>query len=175
MHIESQNIILRPIEHSDTPDIIRWRNNPQVKCNFVYQEALTEAAHTHWLSGPVAEGRAVQFIIIEKASMQAIGSVYLRDIDYMNRKAEYGIFIGEDAARGKGIGRECARLVLDYAFKTLDLHRVFLRAFADNEAALRSYQNAGFVVEGCFRDDVCIDGKFRDMVFMACIAPIGEI
>ena len=49
------------------------------------------------------------------------------------------------------------------------MNRVFLRVFADNEIAINSYKNAGFQVEGTFRDDVMIDGVGYDMVFMAIL------
>ena len=50
-------------------------------------------------------------------------------------------------------------------------HKIFLRAFADNQAAIRSYEKAGFVQEGYFKDEVRIDGRFRDLVFMAVLNP----
>ena len=56
-----------------------------------------------------------RFIICEKNNDRPVGSVYFRDIDHDNKKAEYGIFIGEADAAGRGIGSETARLAADYA------------------------------------------------------------
>ena len=108
-------------------------------------------------------------MIIDDEAGEEVGSVYLRDIDLQNKKCEYGIFIGEDSCRGKGIGSAAAKLALDYAFETLGLNRVFLRVFADNVRAQKSYENAGFMIEGTFRDDVLIDGRAYDMVFMGIL------
>lgn len=69
-----------------------------------------------------------------------VGSVYIRDIDTTHHKGEYGIFIGEAEARGKGIGTRAAKLMTAYAFRELSLHRLFLRVFADNVRAIRSYE-----------------------------------
>ena len=55
-----------------------------------------------------------------------------------HKKAEYGIFIGEDTAVGKGFGSEAARLAVDYGFEELGLHKIFVRAFADNAGAIRT-------------------------------------
>ena len=96
-------------------------------------------------------------------------TVYLRDIDQQHKKCEYGIFIGEDSCRGKGIGSAAAKLAINYAFEKLGMNRVFLRVFADNKQAIRSYEKAGFKYEGTFRDDVIIDGTPYDMVFMAIL------
>ncbi|MEG1011498.1 MAG: GNAT family protein, partial [Ruthenibacterium sp.] len=99
-------------------------------------------------------------------AVKGIGSVYLRDIDSENHKAELGVFIGDNTARGKGYGTLAIEKLLEYAFTNLKLHKVFLRVFKKNEIAIRSYEKTGFVKEGCFCDDVCIDGLFYDVVFM---------
>ena len=79
--------------------------------------------------------KAVQLMICEIASGRAVGSVYIRDIDREHNKAEYGIFIGEAEARGRGIGTGAAKLMLRYCFQEEKLHRVYLRALAGNDRA----------------------------------------
>ena len=96
-------------------------------------------------------------------------SVYFRDIDHDNKKAEYGIFIGEADAAGRGIGSETARLAADYARDVLKLHKLMLRVFADNVGAVKSYQNAGFVQEACLKDEFLQNGVYRDMLLMAIL------
>ena len=115
-------------------------------------------------------GQVVQYIILDNADGKPVGSVYYRDIDNHNRSAEYGIFIGEESARGKGLGTETARLFTDFGFAGLHLHRISLRVLAENTAARRSYEKAGFVQEGIFRDMELLDGQYRDVVFMAKLA-----
>lgn len=160
---------IRPIEKNDTQNILCWRNSPEVVKNFIYRKNLTEAEHENWLNTYVATGKVAQFIIEVGDEKLPVGSVYLRDIDYNNKKAEFGIFIGEEFARGKGYGAQATRLILKYAFETMDLNKVFLRVFADNKRAINCYLNAGFKEDGLFRDDVCIDGKFYDVMFMSIL------
>ena len=171
MNITGQKIRLRMMGSEDTEAIVRWRNNPRVQKNFIYQKPFTKEGHEHWIKTMVEPGKVVQFIIEDLESERPVGSVYFRDIDRDYEKAEYGIFIGEDDAVGKGFGSEAAHLAVDYGFKELGLHKIFLRAFADNQAAIRSYEKAGFVQEGYFKDEVRIDGQFRDLVFMAVLNP----
>ena len=171
MNITGQKIRLRLMEDKDTEAIVRWRNNPRVQKNFIYQKPFTKEGHEQWVKTMVETGKVVQFIIEDFDSERPVGSVYFRDIDKEYKKAEYGIFIGEDDAVGKGFGSEAARLAVDYGFKNLGLHKIFLRAFAENQAAIRSYEKAGFKQEGYFKDEVRIGGQFRDLVFMAVLNP----
>ena len=160
------NISIRPINEQDTDKIVKWRNNKKVKKNFVYQEDFTREGHLHWLHTKVDTGEVAQFII--EAADRAVGSCYLRDISSTNKSAEFGIFIGEDDARGKGYGTMAGKLLLDYGFNSLGLHRIFLRVFEDNTAAIRSYRKIGFREEGVFKDMIYQNGRYRSMVFMAC-------
>lgn len=167
--IEGDQIYLRPITMEDTDRIVAWRNGERVRKNFIYQAAFTREGHEEWMRTKVAVGSVEQFIICEKKSGRPVGSVYFRDIDRQNKKAEYGIFLGEADAAGRGIGSETARLAAAYARDVLKLHKLMLRVFADNAGAVKSYRNAGFVQEAHLRDEYFQDGKYRDMLLMAII------
>lgn len=167
--IEGQRICLRPITMEDTQRIVAWRNEERVRRNFIYQTPFTKEGHENWMRTKVASGEVVQFIICEKGNGRPVGSVYFRDIDPLNKKAEYGIFIGEADSAGKGIGTEAARLAVAYARDQLKLHKLMLRVFADNVAAVKSYQNAGFVQEAYLKDEFLQNGQYRDLLFMAVL------
>lgn len=166
MEIQGNEVCLIPICEQDTEDIIRWRNS--VRDKFIDRNLFTVESHTKWLNNVVKNGKAVQFIIVTNCDGR-IGSVFLRDIDYKNKKAEYGIFIGEAGMQGKGYGTEAARLIIQYGFETLGLHKIMLRVFAFNHKAIKSYEKAGFKREGYLKDDVCIEENFYDIVLMSVI------
>ncbi len=182
MVIYGERIALRLMEERDTADIIRWRNTDFVRKNFIYQKPFTVESHHHWIKTMVNTGKVVQFMICPYEGDnpgladgrpdpgKAVGSVYLRDIDETHHKAEYGIFIGEEAALSKGYGTEAAQLVLQYAFETLHLHKVMLRVLAENVRAQKSYEKAGFRKEAYLKDDVFLNGRFCDVILMACIS-----
>ena len=136
--LEGAAVRLRPIADADTDLIVKWRNTPSVVQNFIFRQTFTPEMHRSWLATKVATGQVVQYIIIDKADDKPAGSVYYRDIDNHNRSAEYGIFIGEESARGKGLGTETAKLFTDFGFAELQLHRVSLRVLAETTAARRS-------------------------------------
>ena len=101
MNLTGEKIRLRLMNADDTEMIVRWRNNPRVCNNFIYQKPFTKEGHENWVRTMVDTGKVVQFIIEDLADGQPVGSVYFRDIDKEHAKAEYGIFIGEDSVVGK--------------------------------------------------------------------------
>ena len=171
--INGEKLILRPITDADTDDIVRWRNDPEVWKYFLFREPFTPEMHRAWLRDKVETGKVIQYIIVEHESGKSVGSVYFRDIDEKNESAEYGIFIGEAFARGRGLGTETAKLFTAFGLDVLRLHRISLKVLGGNDIARRSYEKAGFVTEGIFRDYVKLDGVFTDVVFMARLAQEG--
>lgn len=165
MQLQADAIYLRQMQISDTDNIIAWRNNPRVRYNFIYQGLFTTEGHLNWIKTQVEPGHVVQFVICEKDSERAVGSVYFRDIDREKKCAEYGIFIGEDDAVGKGYGTNAARLALSYAFSEMQLDFVYLRVFADNTGARKSYERAGFHLVKNKQDKIVTEKEVRTVVF----------
>jgi len=172
--INGDRLSLRPITDADTDDIVRWRNDPEVWKYFLFREPFTPEMHRSWLRTKVETGKVIQYIIVEHDTGKSVGSVYYRDIDEKNESAEYGIFIGEGWARNRGLGTETARLFTAFGQDVLRLHRISLKVLGDNNIARRSYEKAGFKLEGIFRDYVKFGGDFADVVFMARLAEEGE-
>ncbi len=195
--IEDDIIYLRNIEDADTSMVVSWRNSEGVRSHFIYQKELTEEDHRNWLETNVYTHKCEQCIICIKSSAidsglveanpevleylsnetdgdegYPVGSVYIRDIDRNHRKGEYGIFIGEGDFRGAGIGSRACKLMCEYAFKSLDLHKLMLRVHADNERAIKSYARAGFEKEAYLKDDVFVNGRYTDIVLMGLINPM---
>ena len=168
-----QDIYLRPMTEADTDLIVKWRNEEFVRQNFIYRKTFTGEGHLQWIETMVKTGKVVQFIICTEEDVP-VGSVYLRDIDRTHKKAEYGIFIGEKDALGKGYGTQAAGLVIQYAFSQLKLHKLMLRVLAGNDRARRSYEKAGFVQEAYLKDEVLLEEGYRDEILMACFNPEDE-
>ena len=159
----TNEVTIRPITYDDTEDIIRWRNSDFVRSRFIDQRLFTKESHEYWLKNFVETKKVAQFIILLDG--KGVGSVYLRDIDPDERSAEYGIFIGEESARGKGVGTKSARLILEYAFCELKLEKIFLRVYKDNAGAVKSYEKAGFVSNGKI-ENIEVNGEKREVIFM---------
>ena len=167
--IFGSSVDLYPISLDDTSLIVKWRNSPQVKENFIFRDDITPENHIEYYRKYIETGKIEQFMIVEKATSSSIGCVYLRDIDYQNSRAEFGIFIGEDSCRGKGYGRESTLLLCSYGFETLNLHKIMLRVFPFNKSAIRMYESVGFKQEAYLKDDIKVNGKYEDIIFMSLL------
>ncbi len=158
------------MRYEDTQYIVAWRNDPEIRSHFVFRERFDAAMHERWIRERIEERKdVIQWMICEPAEGGAgerpVGSVYLRDIDTESKTAEYGIFIGERDAVGKGYGTEAARRVIALAGE-MGLEKLCLRVFEDNERAIKSYEHAGFVPVKKLHDVRCTDGEVKDMIFM---------
>jgi len=163
-------VSLRPLARDDAPALVRWLNDPEVRRGLLTFRPLSlEAEHAFLDSVAKAENQVV-LGIVERASGALVGACGLHDIAWKDRRATFGIFIGEKRRWGHGLAREATQLLLDYAFDTLGLHRVELHVFAFNTRALRTYQALGFVHEGTLRAFHFVDGRFVDAHVMAVLS-----
>jgi RimJ/RimL family protein N-acetyltransferase len=101
-----------------------------------------------------------------EADGKYIGGCGLFHFDEIAHTCEMGIGIGDRAYWGHGYGRDAVRVLLDYAFRQRNLHKVWLRVNGDNERAIHSYRACGFVEEGRLRQHVWSNGKYVDFVYM---------
>lgn len=102
-------------------------------------------------------------------SDQLIGFIGLWGLSVVQGDSWVGVGLGERAYWGKGYGTDAMRLILGYAFRELNLRRVSLGVFAYNERAIRSYEKAGFEVEGRVRKGIAREGQHWDMIVMGAL------
>lgn len=166
-----KQVYIRPITEEDTDNIIKWRNSDAVRPYFIYQKPFTREGHLNWLRSMIETGCGYQFIVCRIEDDMPIGCTYLRDYDREHNKIEYGVFLGSEEVKGRGIGAESLALTLQFAFDTLDVHKVFARAFSDNLASIGSFLKGGFEKEAYLKDEVFVNGEYRDIVLLGKINP----
>jgi diamine N-acetyltransferase len=150
-----------------------WINDrDQVLFNAAYKP-VAETQHRAWFDGLAKRTDMVLFGIQLLKTKKLIGTCQLHSISAVHRNAELQIRIGDVSERGHGAGTDAVRLLLKFGFDDLNLHRIFLHVFADNRAALQTYEKCGFKREGTLRDTAHIDGRYVDVVVMGILR--GEI
>ena len=169
--VEGKQVYLRYMTVEDTDMILRWRNSPIVRDNFIYRKEITREDHLNWIKNKIETGQVVQFVVCDKETDKPYGSVYLQNFEWQHKKAELGIFLGEPEAFGRGIGKEAAALLLEYGFKHRKLHKIVSRVLPYNTASIRTHEAVGYKQEAYLRDEVIIEGKFHDVVLLGVLNP----
>jgi RimJ/RimL family protein N-acetyltransferase len=109
------------------------------------------------------------FLIRTLQDDRLIGFVGLWVDEWSRGEAEVGIGIGDRESWGKGFGTDAMQAILRYGFTELNLNRITLEVFDYNARAIRSYEKAGFTLEGRVRKALYRDGSRADFVFMGIL------
>ena len=171
INFEGDLVALGPIRRDLLSAYQRWINDFEVTRTLaLYPAPITEEFEIKWYDASATAKDQPSFTIYERSSMRPIGNTSLQVIDWVHRRAEWGIVIGEEDARGKGYGTETARLMLDYAFTALGINSVSLHVYEFNIPARKAYAKAGFVECGRMRQARWYAGRFWDVILMDCLA-----
>ena len=167
--IIGERLYLSPVNAEDVETYIKWMNDEAVAVNYSqYSSVVSSKNELKWLYEP---GSGIhRYAMVLNDGDVLIGSISLQNIDHLNRNAFLSIFIGEEEQRNKGYGAEAIRLILDYGFKTLNLHNIMLSVHAENYAGINCYKKVGFREAGRRREWVFKNGKYLDVIYMDILA-----
>jgi len=170
VNIVGEKIALGPRRRDLIPLHQQWANDFVATRNIGAFGPVTVERETAYYERIATSNDYLSFTIYERASWRPIGSTELMHVEYRNGRADFGIFIGEAEARGKGYGTEATRLMLDYAFIGLGLRNVALTVAEWNIAGQRAYAKAGFREYGRRRQCWKMGGQWWDEIAMDCLA-----
>ena len=161
-------IELRDVNDGDVERLFAWRLDREVD-RWMNGPAPTDVAvYRAWLDEFRSDPDRTGWIILHRG--EAVGFLTLRGLIEPNQAAQWGWYVGEASARGRGVGRGAQALGLDRAFLDFGLQKVWSEVLADNDAALKAQAAAGFRREGYLRRHVFKDGKFHDVVLLSILA-----
>ncbi|GAB2801852.1 hypothetical protein GCM10027275_55060 [Rhabdobacter roseus] len=112
-------------------------------------------------------------ICLKEDPARMIGSMGYYRTDLANFKAEVGYLLHPDHW-GKSYVSEALKIVLDYGFNTLGLHKIFANYSPDNGASRQVLLKTGFEREGLLKDNLYFEGVFYDTEICGLIAPIEK-
>ncbi|HEY7526778.1 MAG TPA: GNAT family protein [Candidatus Limnocylindria bacterium] len=170
--LRGEKVWLRPLEERDLPAYVAGINDSEVGGLAGYKAPMSLEQAKGWLDHVNEQGkggRGFFFAVCELGDDQFIGTTWLKDVDYWHGSAELAIFMDRDHL-GAGFGTDAQRVLLDFAFTAVGLHRVWLTAYAANQRAIRSYEKLGFRHEGLMRESWRGPRGLEDSVIMAILA-----
>lgn len=171
--LKGEHCLLEPLQMDFTGEvsklITRWVNDEMVTYYmFTGQKPMNQDQVATLFKHDLEVGNIV-FLIVDKKSKKPIGYAGLYDFNWIARKAEFRILIGEKAFWGKGYGTQVTEMVTFYGFDRLNLNRIFLGYTAANKGAGKAYEKAGYKHEGVLKDDIYRNSTSYDTVRMAIL------
>lgn len=161
--LESDRLILRPMRVDDVQDMYDYAKRSDLTKYLLWSAHQSQAYTKEYLKYVVKRYKAGAFYdwaVVEKSSGRMIGTCGFTSIDIEHRRAEIGYVINPDFQRN-GYAPEAARIVLEYGFSVLELHRIEARFMKDNEASLKVMRAVGMSFEGYLRDSMLVKGEYR--------------
>lgn len=124
-------------------------------------------------SDPGSSFAHARFTIERKSDARAIGWASLSHGSPENRSATLGMVIGDRECWDSGYGTDATRAVCRFGFQQMNLHRIDLDVFGENQRALHVYEKLGFRAEALKRDAIFWRGRYQDIVVMGLLE--GEL
>jgi len=162
-------LYLRPLENGDAATLAAYLNDPEVMSTLHRSHPLSVKAEQAFIDGLAQSQETLTLGTVLKENDYLIGVVGLHQFDWVNRHAGFGITIGARKEWGKGHGTEATALIVEHAFTTLNLNRVWLHVMAENERGIRAYRHVGFQTEGTLRQALFRGGRYHDLLTMAIL------
>ena len=167
--IVGDRIYLSPRGASDEEieKFTEWMNDFQVT-DYINksEQIMTAIGEKEWLENTARKNENKNFNIIDLNSNKLIGTIGLEKFNWTSRNAVLGIFIGDKNYRNNGYGTEAIKLLLEFGFKYLNLHSIRLSLLSVNERAHKCYLKCGFKDAGKSREEIFLNGKYYDKLYM---------
>ena len=146
------NVSIRKFEEKDIPNKIKWINDSNNNKYLHYDLPLEYDKTLNWFINN--KNRKDRFDAVIEVEGIPVGLIGLLSIDKKNSKAEYYITLGEPKYKGKGIAKLASKILLDYAFKKLEINKVYLFTEIENIKAQKLFEKIGFKKEGLLKEDI---------------------
>jgi len=143
----------------------KWRNDPKVRhyARNIWPQTLEEVRKRFEPLPDKQMRDSIKFTIYHKQSKRPIGRIGFSRIDWVNRNANIFAIIGEPEYWGKGIAGEASKLMINYGFTELNLHKILSGVFTPNKRSLRAAEKLGFEKEGVLKEEMYVDGQYHDV------------
>ena len=160
-------LTIRPLKLQDVEQIMTWVNDPEVIKNLQhFDKKFTKEDEEHYVRKMLNSKNDVVFSVFDNDKY--IGQCGIHQISWENKLGRLSMVIKREYWN-KGYAQEMLPVLIDYAFKKLKLHKIWLMHWKENKKAEHLYRKLRFKKEGILKDEYFWQGKYHDMVRMAII------
>ena len=170
--IRGQVTGLRAIEESDLPQLMAWRNQPELRRYFREYRELNSTQQRQWFDKAVNNDPGTRmFAIVELSSGRLLGASGLCYIDWVNRTADFSIYLGADGLYiDDHFAPDAACTMIGYAYGELGLHRLWSEIYAFDTDKERFFKALGFSLDGRHRQTHWAEGGWHDSLFFSLLS-----
>jgi RimJ/RimL family protein N-acetyltransferase len=167
---------LRAIETHDLPQLLAWRNDPRLRRYFREFRELNLTQQRQWFDTKVNNDPTTRmFAIVERGRERHVGRLLgaggLCYIDWVNRSADFSIYIGaDDLYIDQRYAPDAAVTMIRYAFDELGLNRLWSEVYGFDAPKQRLFEALGFTLDGCHRQTHWAEGAWHDSLFYSLLA-----
>jgi len=172
LKIEGKQINLRKLKRSDALSICQNANDRLIAkyTRLPYPYKLDDAYNfikkTHQ---NLNKKKSFELGIELKENKEIIGVISLMKVDYDNKNAEIGYWLGKKYW-GRKIMKEAIKLLLNFGFKKLNLIRIYAKIMHPNISSAKLLEKSGFQYEGRMRKTITKDGKWMDNLIYSILS-----
>ncbi len=171
--IKGKTIYLRLIEPEDLENTYLWHNDFDIQkmtCGSI--RFVSKEIERNWLLSKTSNNQKdIYLAICAIENDKMIGLYSINDIDLLNRKCRLGgVVIGDKEYRDGDAHREAGKIVTDYAFNQLNMHKVTGSCLKEHIFSRADMETSGYHLDGILRDDVYKNGCYHDV----CVYSLTE-
>jgi len=168
--IVGNNIYLRNVKVEDAATIVQWRNDFDLKY-LAGVKPIDQASLETEINFAINSEDEAFIMVVKKLNDEPIGYIRLNRMPSESFKDILWLrmVIGKKEECGKGYGGEALRLVLDWLFNELNIHKVECETFNYNVRAIHFFEKVGFKREGLRRKGHFYNGEYYDVIMFGLL------
>ena len=169
-----ERLTLRELRPSDAESLFAELSTPEVR-RFMWSPPPNAEAFSQFIEWARAERATAKYIcygIVPRGEEHAAGVFELRQLQPGFFRGELG-FVMASRLWGRGLFPEGARLMLEFAFRTVKVHRIEARSAVDNARGNAALQKLGASREGRLRAAFWRDDHYVDQYLWSILDSDG--
>jgi len=172
--LSGKRILLKKLTVSDVSDAYhRWMNDPEIN---QYMESRFFPSSLEDLKANVEKIADSQdnffFAILTNENRKHIGNIKLGPVNWIHRRADIGIIIGDKNSWGRGYGSDAIEAICSFAFRNLNLHKLTAGGYVSNVASYKAFKKCQFQLEGTRKCHAFCNGQYADTLLLGLINPL---
>ncbi|MDO5022768.1 MAG: GNAT family N-acetyltransferase [Eubacteriales bacterium] len=169
--LNTERLLLRMPRKSDCRDLFLYAKDPFCSRYCLWRAHRSLKDSCFFINAMLKENRtkaALNFAVEEKSTGRMIGTIGFVSFSMEHSLAEVGYSFAP-SIWGRGYATEALNKIVDYAFNTMELHRLEAQCDSRNTASARVLEKCGFKREGLMQKRLFLKDEYADILFYAMV------